>query len=171
MKRTIKAFTLIELMIVIVIIGILVSIALPNFIAMQDRARVSSVKSNMRAYQIMLEIYAIDFGGIYPRFQTDLSDQALLKGYAKQYKNPFTRVLLTVDGLPTQCLAEMGPGSYEPASWTGITPFFGGIDFAGQVTYRRSLPSENFSRYSLYGLDKNANFILDKDRVFVLSNG
>ncbi len=87
MKRTINAFTLIELMIVIVIIGILVSIALPNFVAMQDRAKISSVKSNMRAYQIMLEIYAIDFGGIYPRFQTDLSDQALLKGYELSIPN------------------------------------------------------------------------------------
>jgi prepilin-type N-terminal cleavage/methylation domain-containing protein len=55
-----RAFTLIELLIVVAIIAILAAIAVPNFLEAQTRAKVSRVKSDLRTQSVALEAYFVD---------------------------------------------------------------------------------------------------------------
>ena len=59
-KHPSKAFTLIELLIVVAIIAILAAIAVPNFMEAQVRAKVSRCTSDMRTLVTAVETYAID---------------------------------------------------------------------------------------------------------------
>ena len=55
-------------------LGLLLAIVVPNFVRFQDRARRSSVKNNMHVLQAALEAYAIDHNGGYPGVASDWSD-------------------------------------------------------------------------------------------------
>ncbi len=49
MSRARRAFTLIELMIVVAIIGLLAALAIPNFVKFQGRARQAEARASLKA--------------------------------------------------------------------------------------------------------------------------
>jgi len=85
--RSQKGFTLIELMIVVVIIGILAAIAIPNFIAMENRAKEGSTKANMHTVQLAAEDYGVQNDGVYSATMDGTHIANLLPS---TFKNPFT---------------------------------------------------------------------------------
>lgn len=72
-KRT-RAFTLIELLIVVAIIAILAAIAVPNFLEAQTRAKVARVQADMRTMHTAVETYRVDNNKVPIRHQGWESD-------------------------------------------------------------------------------------------------
>lgn len=152
-----SGFTLVELMMVIVIIGILVAIALPNYIGSQNRAKVSSVKSNMHTLQTTIETYAVEWDGRYADTLAALNTEATQAG--RQYWKDFVNPITGVSGLNAtyRDLSVMPPANPANAGFTLYNPTVNG--------------TRPITTYFVYGLDKNGSPILDRGQDFYLTNG
>lgn len=64
-------FTLIEIMVVVIIIGLLASVAVPTVIDKLDQAQVEKAKSDFKALQTALKLYRID-NFVYPTTEQGL---------------------------------------------------------------------------------------------------
>ncbi len=82
-----KGFTIIELMIVVIVIGLLVVMALPNFLSLKDHAREAGTRENAHTLQVATEDFAATNNGIYSTAAGDLTP--LLPG-AGMMANSFT---------------------------------------------------------------------------------
>jgi type II secretion system protein G len=112
-----KGFTLIELLIVVVIIGILAAIAIPKFAATKDKAKLASVKTDVRNFMTAQEAYFSDYAtyGTFAQLQTasnfSLSSgntgtaSAVASGYTATVTN--STITSTID----QCEVQVGAGA------------------------------------------------------------
>lgn len=60
MNRKQRGFTLLEIMVVIVILGLLVAIVAPNVLENQDRAMVQKAKADVKVLESALKMYKLD---------------------------------------------------------------------------------------------------------------
>jgi type IV pilus assembly protein PilA len=65
LAREQSAFTLIEILVVILIIGILAAIAIPSFLSQKSKANDAAGKGKARTLEIAMETYATDHNGSY----------------------------------------------------------------------------------------------------------
>ncbi len=87
-KKNEEGFTIAELLIVIVVLGILAAIAIPSFTGLQKRARRAELESNGRAIVLALEMYKIEKGK-YP-------DTDQLTNHLQDYLTNVEQILQTV---------------------------------------------------------------------------
>lgn len=161
-----SAFTLIELLIVVAIIGILAAIAVPNFLNAQIRAKVSRVQADQQAYSTAMEMYSLDHAGNYPN-QNDIWQLTSPVSYiASLNPDPFApaepgrfNFVHAYDPfyfITTQPTAQpLNPNLLGDFNiWTGYTnQWVGGgndMSFAGKVRYQiRSIGPNKYNEYGM----------------------
>lgn len=64
-RRAQRGFTLIEIMVVVIILGVLGALVLPNVMSRPDHAKVTAARTDIQSISTALEIYRLD-NGRYP---------------------------------------------------------------------------------------------------------
>jgi prepilin-type N-terminal cleavage/methylation domain-containing protein len=82
-KQKVSGFTLVEIVIVVVIIGLLATMAYPVFIQVKNHSQASRIANDFRAFSGLFETYMLD-NGVYP---ADASPGAIPTGMEDYIKS------------------------------------------------------------------------------------
>ena len=118
-----RGFTLIEILIVVVMLGILAAIVLPQFISAADETREESLKSILHRVRQQLEIYKEQHRGEYPRleqFEAQMTEATNADGDTAAIGTagyPFGPYLYNMPRNPMTDGTDVGTGEPGTSAW------------------------------------------------------
>lgn len=118
LQRRSTGFTLIELMIVVAIIGILASIALPNLRSSAFRAKRNEAELNLKGIYQAQKAYYVEhgiYGATFPTIGFEIVGGTLLDGITIESKYyTYTLEILATDGIVNSNYSATATGDIDP---------------------------------------------------------
>ena len=121
-----------------------------NFVTAHQQAKNSAVKANMHTVQMLVETFAVDNGGFYPKDLGTLEAEGTKNNYWKVLENPFLKDKKAI--IEFNLFKEADP------------------EFGGTVIYKPIVNEKGISQYEIFGCDEDGNLIKEEGEVFKLSN-
>lgn len=110
-----RAFTLIELLLVLVILGILAAIVVPKFSGRTEQARQTAARSQIATFGTALDAFEVD-NGYYPKGRDGLQDLVVQPRDAKNWRGPYLKSEVPVDPWGSAYIYEC-PGRQNPSGY------------------------------------------------------
>ena len=111
-----RAFTLIELLLVLVILGILAAIVVPKFAGRTEQARLTAATSQISTFGTALDAFEVD-NGYYPKGKNGLLDLVQQPRDSQNWRGPYMKSEIPLDpwGHPYtyECPGKHNPTSYD----------------------------------------------------------
>ena len=114
-RRKQRAFTLIELLLVLVILGVLAAIVVPKFSGRTEQARLTAAQSQIASFGTALDAFEVD-NGYYPKGKNGLLDLVQAPKDAQSWRGPYMKNQIPNDPWGQPYVYEC-PGKHNPSSY------------------------------------------------------
>jgi len=118
------AFTLIELLLVLVILGILAAIVVPKFSGRTEQARQTAAQSQIATFGTALDAFEVD-NGYYPKGKNGLLDLVQQPRDAQNWRGPYLKGEIPLDPWQHPYVYEY-PGKRNPSGYDLMSLGFDG---------------------------------------------
>ena len=108
-------FTLVELLLVLVILGILAALALPKFTGRTEQARITAAQTQIASFGTALDAYEVDTGS-YPRGTDGLNQLLVQPSDVTGWRGPYLKSDIPLDPWGRAYVYEF-PGKVNPSGY------------------------------------------------------